>query len=142
MASNSGYPPGYFPSPSTTVTKTKTEKPKSEKPPVGGEKIKAKEKKETVKAQQVDDISGKLSEISLSSSDADPTVEISKKLKRLRKRLRESEQLDEKLQAGESITNSDQLDKIARRQEFFGEIEKLEAERLKLRLKLKAPKAP
>lgn len=105
------------------------------------EKIKAKEKKETVKAKQVDDISGKLSEISL-SSDADPTVEISKKLKRLRKRLRESEQLDEKLQAGESITNSDQLDKIARRQEFFGEIEKLEAERLKLRLKLKAPKAP
>lgn len=106
------------------------------------DKIKVKEKKETVKAKQVDDISGKLSEISLSSSDADPTVEISKKLKRLRKRLRESEQLDEKLQAGESITNSDQLDKIARRQEFFEEIEKLEAERLKLRLKLKAPKAP
>lgn len=141
-ASNSGYPPGYFPSPSTTATKTKTEKPKPEKPPAGVDKIKAKEKKETVKAKQVDDISGKLSEISLSSGDADPTVEISKKLKRLRKRLRESEQLDEKLQAGESITNSDQLDKIARRQEFFEEIEKLEAERLKLRLKLKAPKAP
>lgn len=64
----------------------------------------------------------------------DPTVELSKKLKRLRRRLRESEILAEKMESGE-ITNpeKDQLEKISRRKDFEDEIEQLEAERLKMR---------
>lgn len=64
---------------------------------------------------------------------SDPTVEISKKLKRLRRRLRESEQLEEKIKAGEVEINADQLGKSARRKELEDEIEQLEADRLKLR---------
>lgn len=63
---------------------------------------------------------------------SDPTVEISKKLKRLRRRLRESEQLDEKIKAGE-VANADQLGKSSRRRELEDEIEQLEAERITLR---------
>lgn len=79
----------------------------------------------------VQEISEKLKETSISDV-VDPTIEISKKLKRLRKRLRESELLDEKIKAGETA-NTDQLEKCARRKEFELEIEQLEAERLKLR---------
>lgn len=96
------------------------------------DKSKVKEKKEVVKAvEPIQEISEKLQETSL-TSDVDPTIEISKKLKRLRKRLRESELLDEKIKAGEA-TNADQLEKCARRKEFEQEIEQLEAERQKLR---------
>lgn len=61
-------------------------------------------------------------------------MELSKKLKRLRRRLRESEILAEKMESGE-ITNpeKDQLEKISRRKDFEDEIEQLEAERLKMR---------
>lgn len=135
QTSNSGYPPGYHPgyqpSPSN-VTKPKTEKPKSQ-----ADKVKIKEKKEVKVVEPVQEISEKLKETSM--SDVDPTIEISKKLKRLRKRLRESELLDEKIKAGEAMPNPDQLEKCARRKEFELEIEELEAERLKLR-KLKSNK--
>lgn len=79
----------------------------------------------------VDEISKKLEETLTVVED--PTVEISKKLKRLRKRLRESEQIDEKIKAGEININSSQLEKSSRRKEFEDEIEQLEAERLRLR---------
>lgn len=92
--------------------------------------MKIKEKKDVAKVDAVKELSEKLQDVSLTT--ADPTVEISKKLKRLRKRLRESELLDEKIKAGE-VTNSDQLEKSARRREFEEEIEQLEAERLTLR---------
>lgn len=86
----------------------------------------------------VDEISEKLQDITVSSDD--PTIELSKKLKRLRKRLRESELIDEKIKAGEAgNVNSFQLEKSRRRKEFEDEIEELEAERLKLR-QLKANK--
>lgn len=107
------------------MVKSKVDKPK----PATGEKIKIKEKKESAKVDVVKEMSEKLQDIALST---DPTIEISKKLKRLRKRLRESELLDEKIKAGE-VTNADQLEKSARRREFEEEIEQLEAERLKLR---------
>lgn len=92
--------------------------------------MKVKEKKEAAKVDAVEAISEKLQDVSLAS--VDPTIEISKKLKRLRRRLRESEQLDEKIKAGE-VANADQLEKSARRKEFEDEIEQLEAERLTLR---------
>lgn len=86
----------------------------------------------------VDEISEKLQDITVSSDD--PTIELSKKLKRLRKRLRESELIDEKIKAGEAgNVNSFQLEKSRRIKEFEDEIEELEAERLKLR-QLKANK--
>jgi partner of Y14 and mago protein len=63
----------------------------------------------------------------------DPTVEISKKLKRLRKRLREIELLQEKIMSGE-IKNpeKDQLEKVERRDEIYIEIQTLEEERKKI----------
>ena len=148
-AAHSQYPPGWHPTPAASnVTKPKTEKPKappgekvkqpqSDKPkPQQGDKIKIKERKAepaTKVDPVVEEISKKLSDVDLSSaSDVDPTIEISKKLKRLRRRLREAEQLEEKILSGE-VTNSDQLEKISRRKEFEEEIEQLESERLKLR---------
>lgn len=125
VAQSSTYPPGWHPS-EPTVAKSKVDKPK----PTAGEKIKMKEKKDVAKVEAVKELSQKLQNVSLSTED--PTIEISKKLKRLRKRLRESELLDEKIKAGE-VANADQLEKSARRLEFEEEIEQLEAERLKLR---------
>lgn len=136
------YPPGWHPTPATSVVnKIKVEKPK----PAAGDKTKIKEKKEpSSKTSYRNDveISEKLQDIKIAApSTNDPTVELSKKLKRLRRRLRESEILVEKMEAGE-ITNpeKDQLEKIARRKEFEEEIEQLEAERLKMRqLKVNLP---
>lgn len=145
VAQTSQYPPGWHPT-AAVATKPKSEKPKtqpsdkskpppSEKPkPQQVEKIKTKDKKaEAAKAKAitVSDVSEKLQDATISPA-TDPTIEISKKLKRLRKRLRESEQLEEKCKTGD-VTNPDQLEKIARRKEFEEEIEQLEAERLKLR---------
>lgn len=133
--SQSTYPsgiPGWHP---VAVSKTKVEKPK----PQANEKVKIKEKKENVKVTAtVDEISEKLQDITV--TEVDPTIELSKKLKRLRKRLRESELIDEKIKAGE-LANPSQLEKSSRRKEFEEEIEQLEAERLKLR-QLKADKNP
>lgn len=61
-------------------------------------------------------------------------LEISKRLKRLRRRFRELEVLEEKINAGE-IANpqKDQLDKIQRRMDFMKEIEELEKVREELK---------
>lgn len=134
VAQTSQYPPGWFPTVATSAAKTKTEKSKA----TAGDKLKLKERKEIPKPErepEFDKIIEKLEDIKMSNqSSNDPTIELSKKLKRLRKRLRECEALDEKIISGE-ITNpeKDQLEKISRRKEFEEEIEQLEAERLKLR---------
>lgn len=60
----------------------------------------------------------------------DDVVELSKRLKRLRRRLRELDLLEEKIKAGEIVKpQKDQLDKITRRKEFEKEIEELEKQR-------------
>lgn len=61
-------------------------------------------------------------------------LEISKRLKRLRRRFRELEILEEKINAGE-IANpqKDQLEKIQRRVDFLKEIEDLEKVREQLK---------
>lgn len=138
-AQSSAYPPGWHPT-EPAVSKNKVEnKPK----PPAAEKAKIKEKKENVvkvTATVVDELSEKLQDATVSS--VDPTIELSKKLKRLRKRLRESELIDEKIKAGEvAAVNPSQLEKSTRRKEFEDEIEQLEAERLKLR-QLKPNKNP
>lgn len=160
LAQPSQYPPGWHPSvaaSTTTTTKTKAQKPKppaavektnsqaieklkapADKSKQTAEKSKIKEKKDVApKADPVDDINEKLQDASI-----DPTVEISKRLKRLRRRLRESEQLEEKINlartAGEP-TNPDQIEKCSRRKELEDEINQLEDERNKLR-QLKANK--
>lgn len=75
-------------------------------------------KKEVKKVEEkADEISENLKE-KLQISTADPTIEISKKLKRIRRKLREVEILDEKIQAGEIAPEKDQLEKIARRKKF------------------------
>lgn len=60
----------------------------------------------------------------------DDVVELSKRLKRLRRRLRELEVLDEKIKNGEIVKpQKDQLEKITRRFEIEKEIEELEKQR-------------
>lgn len=63
----------------------------------------------------------------------DPTIEISKKLKRLRKRLREIDLLHDKIKSGE-IQNpeKDQLEKVERKPELLAEIQNLEDQRKKI----------
>lgn len=79
-------------------------------------------------------MSEKVQDLKVSTHTSDPTIEVSKKLKRLRKRIREIELLEEKIKAGEiSNPEKDQLEKISRRKEFEEEIEQLEGDRLKLR---------
>lgn len=57
-------------------------------------------------------------------------IEISKRLKRLRRRLRELEILEEKINSGEiAKPQKDQLEKISRRGELVKEIEELEKTR-------------
>lgn len=160
QAQSSQYPPGWNPAAAaaqSNVPKPRTEKPKptqNEKPklqqpekpkvkqadkpkPQQADKPKpqqpAKKKPEVAKPDRVEEVSEKLKNVAVSSVASDPTIEISKKLKRLRRRLREAEQLEEKLKSGAETPNADQLDKIARRKEFEDEIEQLEAEREQLR---------
>jgi hypothetical protein len=124
------------PPPADKANSQAIEKPKApvDKSKQTAEKSKLKEKKEVApKANPVDEISEKLED-----SSVDPTIEISKRLKRLRRRLRESEQLEEKIKSGE-MTNPDQLEKCSRRKELEDEIDQLEDERNKLR-QLKASK--
>lgn len=161
QAQTSQYPPGWHPAAAaaqTNVAKPRTEKPKptqSEKPksqqpdkpksqpadkaksqaadkPKPPQQEKPKKKLEVAKFS-AEEVSEKLRNLAVSSAASDPTIEISKKLKRLRRRLREAEQLDEKLKTGAETPNADQLEKIARRKEFEDEIEQLEAEREQLR---------
>jgi hypothetical protein len=151
-----GYPPGWHPSAVSTATtsKAKTQKPKAvvaertgsqaiEKPKAVASNSQTQKKAEKSKKEKkevdfnavisVDEINDKLQDASI-----DPTIEISKRLKRLRRRLRESEQLEEKIKSGEN-TNPDQLEKCSRKKEIEDEINQLEDERNKLR-QLKASK--
>lgn len=86
-----------------------------------------------VKRDEVLEVTKKLDKIEIASDTNDPTIEISKKLKRLRKKLRDSEQLNDKIKSGEVTADKVQLDKIARINDLLKEIEELESERLKLR---------
>lgn len=84
-----------------------------------------KESTEVVKsATTVDDIADSMQN---SLKIREDVVEISKRLKRLRRRLRELEILEEKITSGEIVKpQKDQLEKIQRRVDFAKEIEDLE----------------
>lgn len=51
-----------------------------------------------------------------------------KRIKNLRKRLREIESIEQKIAAGEQKLEKDQLDKVARKREVMSEIEQLTCE--------------
>lgn len=96
-------------------------------------KLKQAEVKCVKKDNNVHEVTKQLEKVELTSDRSDPTIEISKKLKRLRKKLRDSEQLNDKIKSGEVVAEKVQLDKIARIVALEKEIEELEEERLKLR---------
>lgn len=89
--------------------------------------------KPCVKKDSVNEMTKQLEKVELTSDKGDPTIEISKKLKRLRKKLRDSEQLADKIKTGELVADKIQLDKIERCKALEKEIEELELERVKLR---------
>lgn len=68
----------------------------------------------------------------LAEASIDPTIEISKKLKRLRKKVRDTEILEEKIKNGQIKAEKDQLDKISRKSELLQEIQSLEEQRKKI----------
>jgi hypothetical protein len=107
------------------------EQPKAEK--VAKPKV-VKVMKSTPK--EVVELTNKLENIDIVTETTDKndlTIEISKKLKRIRRKLRDSEQLDEKIKSGEINADKVQLEKVSRIPELEKEIEKLESERLLLR---------
>lgn len=89
-------------------------------PGTNADKTKIKVKKEVSKPARLveneEKISEKLQELQVSAND--PTIELSKKLKRIRRKLREVEILDEKIKANEIAPEKDQLEKISRRKKF------------------------
>lgn len=95
--------------------------------------VPASKAKPCVKKDPVNEVTKQLEKVELMSDKGDPTIEISKKLKRLRKKLRDSEQLADKIKTGELVADKVQLDKIERCKALEKEIEELELERVKLR---------
>lgn len=96
-------------------------------------KIMTKKESDTSKSSIIDEVTDSLQS---SLKIRDDVLEISKRLKRLRRRFRELEVLEEKINAGE-IANpqKDQLEKIQRRTDFLKEIEDLEKVREELKSK-------
>ena len=72
--------------------------------------------------------SQELEEIFEDALEIDPLVDIYKRLKRLRRKIRDIEVLEQKLNAGEK-TEKDQFEKIERKHEIMKEIHELEVER-------------
>jgi len=135
------HPPGWFPSVPSTSTEKKTKK--GQDPGRGQQQQQQKKKDITVLTRKVEElkVTAAAEELPASASSADPTIEISKKLKRLRKRLREAEVLDTQIKSGEiAKPEKHQLEKVENMAEFLQEIEELEAERIKMR-QLKATSA-
>lgn len=65
------------------------------------------------------ELSEKLQEkLTISKILPDPTIELSKKLKRIRRKIRDVENLEEKIKLGEIVAEKDQLEKVARKKEF------------------------
>lgn len=106
-----------------------------EQPKVVVDKIKPKAVKTVKPTIDVVEVTKKLEsvEISETTDKNDLTIEISKKLKRLRRKLRDTEQLEEKIKSGEVSADKVQLEKVSRIAALQQEIEKLESERLLLR---------
>jgi trehalose-6-phosphate synthase len=147
----SGWHPNYKPSTSNVAAVQKTAKPpqqqvqaqntqKIKKPsPAIADQPKAekvvKSKATTKPTKEVVELTSQLKnvEIAETTDKNDLTIEISKKLKRLRRKLRDSQELDEKIKSGEMSADKVQLEKVSRIPELQQEIEKLEEERLVLR---------
>lgn len=121
--------PGLIITPEVKKKTPKPEAPKSE----------AKSDKKPKKAQpdttaQVEELSQQLSE----SAVLDPNligIELSKKLKRLRRRVRDTEILEEKIESGELVPEKDQVEKLSRKSELLYEIKELEEQRKQMKEK-------
>lgn len=68
--------------------------------------------------EEIEKIAEQIEDKLLLQISVDPTIELSKKLKRIRKKFREVEILEEKVNAGEITPEKDQLEKIARKKKF------------------------
>lgn len=82
------------------------------------------------KSNKKDDKTSKISENlidSVNNLSLDPETELAKKLKKLKKKIREIEVIETKLNSGDLKTpEKDQLCKVARKKEILKEIEELE----------------
>lgn len=131
QANASPFPPGWFPD----AAKVQTTKPKKQQqqkqPAVKSEAPQVKIMTKT--SENVDELANSMENNLKIREDV---IEISKRLKRLRRRLRELEILEEKINSGEiSKPQKDQLEKIQRRGELKKEIEELEMQRDELKAK-------
>lgn len=111
----------------TAEVKKKTPKPEAPKNEAKSDKKPKKAQPDTT----VEELSQKLSE----GASLDPTIELSKKLKRLRRRVRDTEILEEKIETGELVPEKDQLEKLSRKGELLDEIRELEEQRKQMKEK-------
>lgn len=161
IAQANPYPPGWHPEPSSAPTK-QTKQPQQQQqrsnppaPPAVAKKdsnqtkvaaataaavttekpIRVMTKRENVEPaninKKIDDVTETMQN---SLKIRDDVVELSKRLKRLRRRLRELDVLEEKINSGEIVKpQKDQLEKISRRIDFEKEIDELEKQREELK---------
>ncbi|CAG9811130.1 unnamed protein product [Chironomus riparius] len=137
VAQANPFPPGWHPDTSkSTTAAAKPQQQRNSTAPVKKEPATVTIKPQPAvrvmtkveEAPKVDDDLSETMENSLKIRD--DVVELSKRLKRLRRRLRELELLDEKIKSGEIVKpQKDQLEKITRRFEIEKEIEELEKNR-------------
>lgn len=124
------FPPGYVPPADQSKPMTKNQKKNEKKKQKRKEKVEAEEASATI----VDDeapkkLSEDVSKLKMTSDDTGQSdnSDVLKKIKGLKKKLKQIDQLIERKSKGE-ILEKEQLDKITKRKEFEEELENLELE--------------
>ncbi|KAG5667165.1 hypothetical protein PVAND_015162 [Polypedilum vanderplanki] len=144
---NSGYPPGWHPdlASSKNVKSTKPQSQlkeqslqKQQQQPSQRANEQAPIKVLTNPRQTTTKVTSSIDEVTDAMQNTlkirEDVLELSKRLKRLRRRLRELEILEEKIKSGEiTKPQKDQVEKIARRKELEKEIDELEKQREELK---------
>lgn len=131
IAQSNQYPPGWHPD--VAVPQSQRSQPAAKKSEPAGFRVTSITEQQSARVAPA-----KINEITEAMQNSlkirDDVVELSKRLKRLRRRLRELDLLDEKIKVGEiAKPQKDQLEKITRRREIEKEIEELERQREELK---------
>lgn len=92
-------------------------------------KKKRKKKDDTTKTTSATNISTQIEKLDINSQKTEPATDPAKRIRNLRKKLRDINALKAKIESGELANpEKDQLEKIARKKEIEAEIEELELE--------------
>lgn len=134
------YPPGWHPEAAKSTKQSQHQRSKVPTP-TNSSTATATTTAKTEPAPQINNntsCSSKIDEVTEAMQNSlkirEDVVELSKRLKRLRRRLRELDILEEKIKSGEiQKPQKDQVEKISRRAEMEKEVEELEKQREELK---------